>query len=1005
MIGSEASGATTGSTGASRTSATNGRGVLLRGLFFALLSSLVLATVFSMAARTRAQDRDANPGDGPAKDRDDDYVGLFRDVEGQLGQIYFDLDRVRPRPLVERALSQLELSADEIYIEALEESRPYVAMHVDDKVKVLNLNSLRTRRDSVELLESVFRFLERHYHGDSPLNDLRYTAVNGYLSGIDPHTVVFPPANFDEFRSHIDGEISGVGMLVGQNKLGRLQVSQVLPATPAERAGFHRADLIVKIGEESTINMTVQEAVDRIRGKRGTDVVLTVRRAKKDADGEFETIPITVTRDRVEIKSVESKLLDPETKELGAEKPLGGIGYVKVAQFDKNTTRALRENLARLERQNGGPLQGLVIDLRGNSGGLLNQAIAMSDTFLREGDIVVTATKNDQLERTAARNDRIEPDYPIILLSDRGSASGAEIVLGALQKNGRGLVLGTRSFGKGSVQQLHPLDYEAQLKITVSEYLIPGDISIQENGVVPDIEAEEAILDADYTDIFATEDEFGEQSYDTHIVSKYKKDEIARFRLRYLGASVPRDIDPDEPTERELFILGELRPEKDSLIRMAWSLFRYTTKPFRPSAIFADHGKELEALKAKFEDDIVARLAELGVDWSSAPEGATDTKPDDLALEVDHEFIEEPSKDPEDPISVPKLVVRARLSNKGATPAFRLKAIVRSDYYVLRDHEFLFGQVAPGETVERTRKIQLPYYPNRQKSLLSLDVSGPNLVTLISAEREIELRSRPEPAFAYSATLVGSDGQPRTKLDLGDDWVLEVDIRNIGGGTAHKGVAILRNETGPEVFLKNGRIEFTALEPESSTKLRFQFDTRTVEQPKEGIGAFFGSDTEPKPPSAVYEFELIVVDSHSNESISRRLSITRSGEKGPDFPNGELCRVPNVEFQIAATVEGKPTSDVLSTTASEVQLVAKVRADTDGVKAWVTSLPLSEKDRVPDKVYFQGSDGKQELDFKTTVPLLPGLNVISVTAKDQRGILGRRTVIVRRDNDSVVARP
>ncbi|HLU50096.1 MAG TPA: S41 family peptidase [Planctomycetota bacterium] len=981
---------------------------LFRGVLFVFSASLVLSIVFAVTGGTWADN-------ASGADRKEDYPELFSHIDSHLERMYLDLDRVRPRPLLERALSFLEMGADEIYVETFDPKKPYVALHVDDKVKVLNLSSVRTRTDMVGLLETVFQFLERHYHGNTSLKELRYAAANGYLTGIDPHTLVFTPESFDEFESHIKGNIFGVGMMVGTDELGRLQVNTVLKETPAQRAGFQKNDIIVKIDDESTINMTVMEAVRKIRGPRGSKVVLTVRRKVKDKDenekDEFETIAIPVERDRVEIKSVESKLLDPTTEAVASEKLGKGIGYVAVEQFDENTTRSLHEHLARLERLNGGPLAGLVIDLRGNSGGLLTQAIAMSDTFLKQGDIVVTVRGEDSLERERARDDGVEPKYPILLLADQSSASGAEIVLGALQKNNRGLVLGTPSFGKGSVQQLHELRHGARIKITVSEYLIPGDISIQENGVVPDIFAQEVYLEDDYSDIFATEESIGERNYDTHIVSKYKKDEEPSFRLRYLRPSA----DEDEPSSRELFISGDIRPESDPLVRMAWKVFGFIEDPLDPQAIFSTRRTELEALRDEFETEITQRLGELGIDWSEKPSGAMQARAEDLSVEVSHEIVSKPSEDPEDAVPVDWLVVRARASNRGDEPAWRVKGISRSEHKPFAHHEFLFGKLEPGATVERVRELRLPYFPNRQQVSFAVDLSSPGEEVLASGTAEILIERKPEPSFAYTATLETAEGEKATRLEAGKEYVLRVDVQNVGDGPVHKGIAILRSilETNRRhIFLKKGRIELSKLVPaksdakdepsagSKSTSVDFHFDVRKVDEA----------------PPELFEFDLVIYDSYSNETLTHRVKIP-SAAAHPDeaFSIAGLVQAPRIEARISA-IRSAPNSDaepgdgaadgesaqnagesLLVTTEKEVRLDVSVRADTDAFKSWVLNSPLSAPNKNTDKIYFASSNGERELVFDTRVTLSPGVNVVSVVAQDARGIEHRESFVIRYD--------
>src|SRR6185503_2168713 len=209
------------------------------------------------------------------EDDDPDYPRLFEDVEHKLKIHYLDQDRVSPRArkLTERALSMLENMVDEIYVENSDPTNPHVIVHVGNKAKPISLARITNLDEAIDVLKDLDEFFKANYHGKHSLNDIRYYEMNGFLSGLDPHTQVFNPKGFRDFSVHIEGEIYGVGMYVGSVK-GTLTVKNVLPGTPAERAGFKRNDRIVKIGEESTVNMDVNEAVKKIRGPEHSRVVL-----------------------------------------------------------------------------------------------------------------------------------------------------------------------------------------------------------------------------------------------------------------------------------------------------------------------------------------------------------------------------------------------------------------------------------------------------------------------------------------------------------------------------------------------------------------------------------------------------------------------------------------------------------------------------------------------------------------------------------------------------------
>ncbi|MDE0740799.1 MAG: S41 family peptidase, partial [Planctomycetota bacterium] len=949
---------------------TNGAFPMLRGFFFVCAAMAILSITFTAAISLTAKQGQAI--------EEADFPLLFRAIDRRLKESYIDLGRVDPQPLLRKAFTAIEFAADEIYIEDSDPANPYIPVHIGDKTSVFTLKDGMTRDDGVELIEKVFTFLSAYYSGKDSLNDIRYAAANGYLSGIDPHTLVFTPRRFEDFEVQIKGEIFGVGMLVGTNDTGRLQVKQVLKGTPAQKAGFKKDDILSKINEESTVNMTVQEAVEKIRGKRNTEITLTVKRKGGKDNKEILTVPIKVKRDRVEIKSVESKLIKGWNDE-SAGPWSGGVGYVHATNFDRNTYKSLRRNLNQLREANDGkPLAGLILDLRNNSGGLLSQAISMADTFLKKGEIVGTAYKRQEPDYRNAKASGTETRYPLILLADEASASAAEIVIGALQKNNRAIVIGTRTFGKGSVQQLQALPNGAQLKITVSEYLLPGKISIQETGVVPDVLAQPATLRKDLLDLFPNDSIVTERDYDAHLVSKYKIEEEPSFSLKYLA----RDPEEDEnATVKERFISGELHPERDPLVKMALKILESSNKPFDPAAVLKEKKASFENLATVFYGEIVEKLSLLDIDWSVPPPGNPAPDKKSLGLEISHEFTSEESSDKEDPVAVNMLVVTATATNRGKSPVYRLKGVSRSDSGMLREKEFLFGKIEPGMKVSRQVKIRLPYFPRRQDSLISLDLSTSEDKVLATSSDRIIIKGREKPSFSFTASLEDSSGKSRKRLEESTDARLRLNISNKGEGRVHKGIAILRNKSGARIFLKKGRVEFLELDPGKSTEVLFEFDTKPAEDAKNK-----GKD---------YTFELTVFDSYSSEAIRKTVTISEPGEGGKDFPNGLLVAAPEIEL---AVIDDKSKKSSLVTSGREAELHATVRSSSDEFSAWATNLSLADRSQSPDKIFFDRSRGKKELAFKIRIQLREGLNFIRVYAKSSDGIESSRSVLVRRKN-------
>ncbi len=961
--------------------------------FSALLLSVFLISLGISDLLTRSW---AATGD----DEDPDYPQLYEDVAQYLRQHYLDQDRLDPRArkLTEKALSAMENMVDEIWVENSDPDNPFVVVHVGDKSKVLSLAKVTNLNEAIEALRDLTQFIKASYHGKRTINDIRYFAVNGFLSGLDPHTQVFNPKAFQEFSVHIKGRIFGVGMYVGTTK-GVLTVKKVLKGTPAEKAGFKRGDRIVKIGEESTVNMDVNEAVKKIRGPEHSKVVLTVKRKESKESENMLTLPIEVEREQVTIPSVVAKLLDPPAKGTPEASKPAVLGYVQVNNFDENTVPSLKEALEGLRDEAGGrDLGGLILDLRENSGGLLQQAQDMADMFLPKGELYWIAQKGQEREQDA-RNERNEPRYPIVALANEHSASGAEIVVGALQKNGRAVVLGTPTFGKGSVQQLHGLRHDWQLKITVSEYLIPGKISIQENGVIPNILADRVVITDKVINLFPNRRYGTEKDYGDHIVSRYARHEEPEEKIQFLAEV--EDADEEDP-DTDPVGLGEIDPAKDTLIRIGKKILGYAVgdsggqEAFKASDFLERHRADVDQIRREHFDLIVKELKARGIDWR---EGSNPEKPA-VEVSIEHSRILKPSGDKDDPVPKPFLHLTARAENRSREPLYRIKAITESDYFPYKEQEFLFGQLEPGATVERSVDVPIPYYPYARNDAIELAVSDASGKPFLTKEHDVVLEQEARPSFTYAATLLKKEDQaPRTGLAPGQQALLKIKMFNTGKAMAHKGVAILRNQTGAEVFLEPpGRIEFSELAPKGEKDVEFSF--RITE----------GSSAKK------YRFELGMVDSYSGESLSREMEISAEGSGGPAFPNGEEFHPPLVEASLldpavaardsggnggggGGDVSASPAPErtrLLLTDRAEVELTAKVSGSQAPFNAWVTVSPVANHEEDPDKVYLEESHGKTGLDFNTRVPLKKGVNVIHVIASDQNGLQSREVLVVRR---------
>jgi len=328
---------------------------------------------------------------------------------------------------------------------------------------VLPVEELRTFSD-------VFGRIKNDYVTEVDDKELLEHAIRGMLSGLDPHSAYLDVDQFKELQVGTTGQFGGLGIEVGMEN-GFVKVIAPIDDTPAQRAGVEAGDLVIRLDDTPVKGMTLSDAVKIMRGKPGTDIVLTIVR-----NGMDKPLKISITRDIISVRSVKSRMLDP------------GYGYLRISQFQSKTAANLVEAVSKLKKESDGPIQGMVLDLRNNPGGVLNGAVAVSDAFLKQGLIVYTEGRimDSRLQFNATPDDILD-GAPLVVLVNQGSASASEIVAGALQDHKRAIIMGTQTFGKGSVQTILPLSGGTALKLTTARYFTPLGRSIQAEGITPDI--------------------------------------------------------------------------------------------------------------------------------------------------------------------------------------------------------------------------------------------------------------------------------------------------------------------------------------------------------------------------------------------------------------------------------------------------------------------------------------------------------------------------------------
>lgn len=377
----------------------------------------------------------------------------------------------------------------------------------------LNVFAFKQNNDDVELplpqlqkFTEVYARVKQDYVETPDSKEMMNNAIRGMLTGLDPHSDYLDEEAYKELQVGTTGEFGGLGIEVGMED-GFVKVIAPIDDTPAKKAGLAAGDLIIRLDDKPVKGMTLNDAVKVMRGKPGTDIELLIIR-----EGQDKPFTVTITRDIIKVQSVKNRMLEP------------GYGYIRISSFQSKTTEALLDAIEELRETHGDNLRGLILDLRNNPGGVLNAAVGVSDAFLNDGKIVYTEGRvaDAKMEYNAREGDALD-GAPIVVMVNQGSASASEIVSGALQDHKRAVIIGEKTFGKGSVQTVLPLDQKTALKLTTARYFTPSGRSIQAEGILPDIEIKPRRFSVE------NEDEnirvLSEADFDRHLTNPTKLEE------------------------------------------------------------------------------------------------------------------------------------------------------------------------------------------------------------------------------------------------------------------------------------------------------------------------------------------------------------------------------------------------------------------------------------------------------------------------------------------------
>ena len=707
---------------------------------------------------------------------------ILTKVIGHVRSHYVDPERVTPRMMLVASVKAIQERVPEVIVTTPSGKRPeWIEVTVDQVKERFGLSRVRDLYEFNWKLMDIFAFLQRELPPKSDLEGIEYAAVNGALQTLDPHSVMLDPEIYREMQLGTHGRFGGLGIRISIRE-GALTIMSVMDDTPASRVGLKSGDEIAQIGEESTVNMPLNDAVNRLRGAPGSAITIWVKRA-----GLSTLKPYQVTREEIRIRSVD-------------ERDLGeGIGYVRIRNFQGNTFDDLNAGLTKLANRPGG-LKGLVLDLRENPGGLLDQAIKVSDRFLSHGTIVTTVRERGRArEERHATNANTLGDVPVVVLLNRGSASASEIVAGALKHNGRALILGSTSFGKGSVQVVYRID-DAALELTIAQYLTPGDISIQSVGIVPDIAIQPVRITKDLIDLYPDElDSRGEADLESHLENTKTRRTKPVRRLRLL--------------ERE----ADEEGDEDAQVSLAKSLLLAGPRAERQGMLVAATGF-LNRREAEETSAIATELKAFDIDWSEGPNPSAPRLKSEIEIKRDGG---------EGPILAGDTVhITVRVKGDSSRPLWRVHGILRSKIHALDGREVVFGHVPAKGSKEWSTTLTLPRSLSSQADRIEVALFADGKALKSKGHLDIEITELPQPLFAYDISISDTEGNRDGLIQRGERIEIAVHVTNVGEGDAESTLMTIKNESGEAVYIENGRYKGGPLKAGETDTARFSLKVK-----------------------------------------------------------------------------------------------------------------------------------------------------------------------------------
>lgn len=918
-----------------------------------------------------------------------------------IRQHYVDPDKVHPRDMLEEGLQAVAHLVPEMLVDAPQldaRGRPLeLRIRIGEASLRLPLADLTDAlRLNWALLRAV-RFVADHLPPDVPAAKVEYLAVNGMLSTLDQFSHMLEPDQWRDMQTNTGGNFGGLGIVILAQD-GVLTIQSVIDASPAQKAGLLPGDQILQIDGEDTLNMTVDEAVERLRGQVGITARLQLKRK-----GWTRPQEVTVVRAVIHLQSVEAKVLD------------NGIGYARIKSFQRGTAEELSAAIDHL--LSNGSQNGLVLDLRDNPGGLLDEAIRVGDLFIGQGPVVITVTGGQRQRdvRNVTGQGRFQK-MPVAVLINGHSASASEVVAGALKYSGRAIVLGEQSFGKASVQVPYEIA-DAALKLTVAKYLVPGDINVMGVGIAPDIALQFVSATREQVSLF------GGPHY-SRAVRKVRTLMAAQLLDRAAGGN------DGMQTDRPAYDLRVLLPEAAQGEGLEGPAEVMEREPRERAAILLRRAGDVRAAvtlknaqadlaEMAHADDLalVAHLKKQGIDWRA---GEREANP---ALRV--QVAEKDGGMRVDAGDVLRMSVT--LTNQGHTALSRLHILTRCDDPTLDGHEQLVGRLEPGQSRTVHLAVRISMRHGNLKVPLKVMAAQDGVVLAIRDETVIAVAGRTQPDFSFRFTVANAPvtqeaatqqatiqqpatGQAATGADdgvlqPGERGELRVEVRNRGPGASQSTVVSLRSLSGARLHLEEGRVRLGAIAPGGLAVARFPI--RVVDRGRAAKGKPTG-DTEP------VRAELVVADEVLGVAREEQIEVPWSRLPLERLPAGLVKPLLVLRDQAARVWADAPTIAVSHLVgdgmpplrqmesaglgACHLELVGTALFDASAPKRRFATISVGGV-----KQAYQSGYGRTEVAFRAALRLDSGLNTVTIQAQAGPRRTAERQLFVHCSQDQAAA--